>query len=393
MSLIKCPECGRQNVSDKARTCPNCGFPIRKYFENSQTSSFMTSDIEHFIPATPEMAEPDINTSNVSSEDSDDDNKTLASNSDWKERSKKRRKRQRRNQIIAWTVIVGLIVTLVFCVVLVIIKKHNKTIFQDGISTNTTATDSINPATESNNTGVKLVCNYTLSNTDNDTNLITVFSAAPVFHISSARDLNIDILFKYLVDNGNGNSDEINVHMDKDSKLNRALKINCSNPSNYDYSVTTEQLIYIAVKDHNTGEELASKLVAVSYYGDPLPDDFVPEDVSFDDFTPGNTKSQKEIDESSAMTYFEIDEKLQGEWIGYSGNYRNTVTFDNNWFTFDDMYGGHAEGSYDIDGGKQRITFNVYESSSYSSPPIMVIDTSSGSMNLIGGGVRYARLR
>ena len=27
MALIKCPECGRQ-VSDKAKACPDCGFPI-----------------------------------------------------------------------------------------------------------------------------------------------------------------------------------------------------------------------------------------------------------------------------------------------------------------------------------------------------------------------------
>lgn len=27
MALIKCPECGK-DVSDKAESCPNCGFPI-----------------------------------------------------------------------------------------------------------------------------------------------------------------------------------------------------------------------------------------------------------------------------------------------------------------------------------------------------------------------------
>lgn len=29
MSLLKCPECGKE-VSDKAGVCPNCGFPIEK---------------------------------------------------------------------------------------------------------------------------------------------------------------------------------------------------------------------------------------------------------------------------------------------------------------------------------------------------------------------------
>ena len=33
MSLIKCPECGKENVSDSAESCPNCGFGIKAYFE------------------------------------------------------------------------------------------------------------------------------------------------------------------------------------------------------------------------------------------------------------------------------------------------------------------------------------------------------------------------
>lgn len=37
MALIKCPECGRNNVSDSAVSCPNCGFNIREYFEKLQT--------------------------------------------------------------------------------------------------------------------------------------------------------------------------------------------------------------------------------------------------------------------------------------------------------------------------------------------------------------------
>lgn len=33
MALIKCPECGKENVYDGANTCPNCGFPIKEHFE------------------------------------------------------------------------------------------------------------------------------------------------------------------------------------------------------------------------------------------------------------------------------------------------------------------------------------------------------------------------
>ncbi|MGC4003019.1 MAG: zinc ribbon domain-containing protein [Pirellulales bacterium] len=28
MALIDCPECGRKNVSDRAHSCPDCGYPI-----------------------------------------------------------------------------------------------------------------------------------------------------------------------------------------------------------------------------------------------------------------------------------------------------------------------------------------------------------------------------
>ena len=36
MSLIKCPECGRKNVSDTAAACPNCGFNISNYYQTQQ---------------------------------------------------------------------------------------------------------------------------------------------------------------------------------------------------------------------------------------------------------------------------------------------------------------------------------------------------------------------
>lgn len=31
MALINCPECGKENVSDSAETCPACGYPIESY--------------------------------------------------------------------------------------------------------------------------------------------------------------------------------------------------------------------------------------------------------------------------------------------------------------------------------------------------------------------------
>ncbi len=36
MALIQCPECGRENVSDTAISCPDCGFNVRKYIEEKK---------------------------------------------------------------------------------------------------------------------------------------------------------------------------------------------------------------------------------------------------------------------------------------------------------------------------------------------------------------------
>lgn len=45
MALIKCPECGRENVSDTATSCPQCGFNISKYFsENNYTVDEKSSE-------------------------------------------------------------------------------------------------------------------------------------------------------------------------------------------------------------------------------------------------------------------------------------------------------------------------------------------------------------
>lgn len=35
MSLITCPECGRDKVSDRAEACPNCGHPIANELDTS----------------------------------------------------------------------------------------------------------------------------------------------------------------------------------------------------------------------------------------------------------------------------------------------------------------------------------------------------------------------
>lgn len=33
MALVKCPECGRENVSDAAEACPSCGYAVKKHYQ------------------------------------------------------------------------------------------------------------------------------------------------------------------------------------------------------------------------------------------------------------------------------------------------------------------------------------------------------------------------
>ncbi len=42
MSLVKCPECGKE-ISDKAISCPICGYPIKEEFENLSSKSASTT--------------------------------------------------------------------------------------------------------------------------------------------------------------------------------------------------------------------------------------------------------------------------------------------------------------------------------------------------------------
>lgn len=33
MALVKCPECGKDSVSDSAINCPECGYAIQDHFD------------------------------------------------------------------------------------------------------------------------------------------------------------------------------------------------------------------------------------------------------------------------------------------------------------------------------------------------------------------------
>lgn len=41
MALIKCPECGRENVSDSAEMCPNCGYGVKAYFQEIEQKKIL----------------------------------------------------------------------------------------------------------------------------------------------------------------------------------------------------------------------------------------------------------------------------------------------------------------------------------------------------------------
>lgn len=59
MALIKCPECGKENVSSTAKACPQCGFNVAEYYElnlqknNADTynvNSINDNNIENYNP-------------------------------------------------------------------------------------------------------------------------------------------------------------------------------------------------------------------------------------------------------------------------------------------------------------------------------------------------------
>ena len=47
MALINCPECGKENVSDQAAQCPNCGYDIRKHLQEIQEKKRLTEQRRH----------------------------------------------------------------------------------------------------------------------------------------------------------------------------------------------------------------------------------------------------------------------------------------------------------------------------------------------------------
>ena len=58
MALVKCPECGKENVSDSADTCPNCGFGIKNYFEKKKQTELNRRRYEEKLKNIPKPEVP-----------------------------------------------------------------------------------------------------------------------------------------------------------------------------------------------------------------------------------------------------------------------------------------------------------------------------------------------
>lgn len=41
MALVKCPECGREKVSDSAEACPDCGYGIKAHFQKIERKKLL----------------------------------------------------------------------------------------------------------------------------------------------------------------------------------------------------------------------------------------------------------------------------------------------------------------------------------------------------------------
>ena len=60
MALVKCPECGKENVSDSAVSCPNCGYNIKEHYEKIRHEEQERLKQER-IKAMPKAQQPNLN--------------------------------------------------------------------------------------------------------------------------------------------------------------------------------------------------------------------------------------------------------------------------------------------------------------------------------------------
>lgn len=88
MALIKCPECGRENVSDIAEMCPECGYPVKKYFEQQKSDCQTTIEQQNGDAGQVESVEC-----------REEDEKTAMNTNDDIDQIQKQRETQKKNKV------------------------------------------------------------------------------------------------------------------------------------------------------------------------------------------------------------------------------------------------------------------------------------------------------
>ena len=58
MALVKCPECGKE-VSDRAKSCPNCGFPIEEEVHKNE-QEYKTDSKDERVEELPPEERPEM---------------------------------------------------------------------------------------------------------------------------------------------------------------------------------------------------------------------------------------------------------------------------------------------------------------------------------------------
>lgn len=65
MALVKCPECGTDNVSDTATSCPNCGCNVKAYLDQVRYNQEIKEYKQQRASSVPLPPEPKKNTASI----------------------------------------------------------------------------------------------------------------------------------------------------------------------------------------------------------------------------------------------------------------------------------------------------------------------------------------
>ena len=60
MALVTCPECGKANVSDIAEHCPECGYPIKKHYDEIKQEELEQIRHENRVQSVPMPEKPSL---------------------------------------------------------------------------------------------------------------------------------------------------------------------------------------------------------------------------------------------------------------------------------------------------------------------------------------------